>query len=641
MKRTYIYVICWMIACLFLRGTLRAQEPAVVEIHVMPGAPAVVFKYQVKSGETVQVDWGDGKVEELTSPKDALQVIKHSYESYSGAAEGTIVSIKADHLLALEEPKAAQGLSNIVGWGRLQAPILEHFVFVKSRMSLMSLSPTIDFSGCPNLKTLKLHEVNQIILPTPCLLEELEVQGPWYGNDPIFFLTETLDLSQCNRLKKLTLASQAELQKVDLTGCTALEVISVRKSPKLRQLVGIKGLTGSLKDCKLDGNALTFDQLPTWTEAVHEDQTAYAQASALFLPEGMVQDNVVDLSFMAKVTDETGKEHPTTIASVLLSDLPLDPSTYSLGSDGKLVFKKEAFVQTVDGEQVSLATMDVRIAPANDYYPRYGTEEYDPSFAVTLTNPFLHTVETFTVTYKAGDNGQVQANIVDNQSTPLPTGTEVTSGTEVRFVATPDRKYQVDQWTVNGQVVAATGAHNEELVLHVVEAISVEVSFKKKVEIFEVYFEAGDNGSLRAVNGSDGSEVYSGAKIPEGTTITFTATPDKGYKVEAWEVNGVTSPIVSNTITETVHEALTIKVSFSQNISVAQISQESTPSVELLENVLYIHNCAPQMTFALYDMSGALLYSGIVGQGAIDLSMVGSDSSLVVCVGGVSCIVVR
>lgn len=117
MKRTYIYVICWMIACLFLRGTLRAQEPAVVEIHVMPGAPAVVFKYQVKSGETVQVDWGDGKVEELSSPKDALQVIKHSYESYSGAAEGTIVSIKADHLLALEEPKAAQGLSKYCRMG--------------------------------------------------------------------------------------------------------------------------------------------------------------------------------------------------------------------------------------------------------------------------------------------------------------------------------------------------------------------------------------------------------------------------------------------------------------------------------------------------------------------------------------------
>lgn len=557
MKKLSNTLTALLLVALLPIASLYGQEGPVVEVKVIPGAPTVQFRCQVQAGKSVLINWGDGMSERFS--EEELSLVSHSYDF--GAPEGAQVTIEGAFVTALEEPSSREGLSNIAGWGEIHAPELTHFVFVKPRISMMSFSPTLDFSKCPKLKTLRLHDVNEIILPRPSVLEELEVRGAWNTTDPNLFLAKTLDLSQSDKLHTLKLRTQIEVEEIDLTGCTALRVIDVRSCPKLSKLTGIKGLT-NIEECVVKSNALTFDQLPVWTEKLKESETSYSQSKDLWLPETLISKNVVDLSFIHRVADKDGKEHISTIQAVLLNDIPLDSTTYSYADDGKLTFKKEAFAQEADGEQIYLASIDVRIVPANEYYPNYGTEEYDPSFAVTISNPFLSNVERHRVTYSAGEGGTVEAHIVDNNKTPLPSGSEVDEGTEIRLLAKPNRKYLVDTWKVNGEIVAATGAQNEELVTRILGETSIEVTFKKKIETFSVTYEAGEHGSLTAENAADQSTIHSGDGVPEGTTVTFRAVADSGYEVESWEVNGITSPIVSETLTETVNESLLVRVSF-------------------------------------------------------------------------------
>ena len=71
----------------------------------------------------------------------------------------------------------------------------------------------------------------------------------------------------------------------------------------------------------------------------------------------------------------------------------------------------------------------------------------------------------------------------------------------------------------------------------------------------------GTNGMLKAE--VDGNEIHSGDKVTQGKTVTFTATPNSGYKVKEWKVgNDIVTGHTSNTYICTVTKAVTVKVSF-------------------------------------------------------------------------------
>ncbi|MCL2199190.1 MAG: hypothetical protein FWB80_09730, partial [Defluviitaleaceae bacterium] len=53
---------------------------------------------------------------------------------------------------------------------------------------------------------------------------------------------------------------------------------------------------------------------------------------------------------------------------------------------------------------------------------------------------------------------------------------------------------------------------------------------------FDVTFTAGNNGSIGAT--VDGSAITSGDEVTEGSTVVFTATPNSGFRVNEWTVNG-------------------------------------------------------------------------------------------------------
>ena len=71
----------------------------------------------------------------------------------------------------------------------------------------------------------------------------------------------------------------------------------------------------------------------------------------------------------------------------------------------------------------------------------------------------------------------------------------------------------------------------------------------------------GTGGTLKAkVEG--GSEINSGNTVEQGKTVTFTATPDTGYKVKGWTLDGVAVNGANASYALKVSKAANVKVSF-------------------------------------------------------------------------------
>ena len=63
----------------------------------------------------------------------------------------------------------------------------------------------------------------------------------------------------------------------------------------------------------------------------------------------------------------------------------------------------------------------------------------------------------------------------------------------------------------------------------------------------------------------DGAAITSGASVEKGKTVTFTAAPIEGYKVEKWELNGKAEPSEKNAYELKVSEKTDVKVYFKKN----------------------------------------------------------------------------
>ena len=72
----------------------------------------------------------------------------------------------------------------------------------------------------------------------------------------------------------------------------------------------------------------------------------------------------------------------------------------------------------------------------------------------------------------------------------------------------------------------------------------------------------GDNGTLKAKTGE--GEINSGDKVEEGKVVTFTATPNSGYQVKGWTLDGKTIAEAGKgtEYKHTVTKACAITVSF-------------------------------------------------------------------------------
>ena len=73
----------------------------------------------------------------------------------------------------------------------------------------------------------------------------------------------------------------------------------------------------------------------------------------------------------------------------------------------------------------------------------------------------------------------------------------------------------------------------------------------------------GGNGTLKATVG--GTEISSGDTVEQGKTIVFTATPDSGFHVKGWTLDGNAVNGTNNSYSFPVTKAAEVKVSFESN----------------------------------------------------------------------------
>jgi hypothetical protein len=109
------------------------------------------------------------------------------------------------------------------------------------------------------------------------------------------------------------------------------------------------------------------------------------------------------------------------------------------------------------------------------------------------------------------------------------------------FTAEPAPNYQVKEWTLNGTPVA-DNTTNEFVIASLDVDITVTVEFEEVVtETYTVTFsvvevDGATNGTLTAAVNE--VELTSGDEVEEGSGVVFTATPNDGYKVKTWTLNG-------------------------------------------------------------------------------------------------------
>ena len=84
-------------------------------------------------------------------------------------------------------------------------------------------------------------------------------------------------------------------------------------------------------------------------------------------------------------------------------------------------------------------------------------------------------------------------------------------------------------------VRAASTDHYQEASVDVKIIVTDDSVSEQKITL---QYEAGENGSLNAVNAASGESLSNGAQIEPNTEVRFTAVPDQGYSVKNWIVNG-------------------------------------------------------------------------------------------------------
>jgi len=156
--------------------------------------------------------------------------------------------------------------------------------------------------------------------------------------------------------------------------------------------------------------------------------------------------------------------------------------------------------------------------------------------------------ETFSIMFNAGEHGGIDAKAGGKK---IDTGAKLAKDTVITFTATPETGYKVDKWSViGGELVSGTGTDgNTTAQVKITANAKVNVSFKAETVTpppaseFTVEMTHGANGNISA-----NPAIPAGGKVTKDTVITFTATPETGYKVDKWSVTG--GELVSGTGTD-------------------------------------------------------------------------------------------
>ena len=167
------------------------------------------------------------------------------------------------------------------------------------------------------------------------------------------------------------------------------------------------------------------------------------------------------------------------------------------------------------------------------------TQKADKDLNVEVS--FIKDIELYTVEFTAGEGGAIAAT-VGAEAKAIQSKDQVEQGAVITFTATPQEGYELDQWMVNDKPAVAgadTKIEGNKLIVTLGDQdLLVKVTFKKVIVKHAVTFTAGEGGAIAATVGPDAKAIQSKDQVEQGAVITFTATPQEGYELDQWMVNG-------------------------------------------------------------------------------------------------------
>lgn len=168
----------------------------------------------------------------------------------------------------------------------------------------------------------------------------------------------------------------------------------------------------------------------------------------------------------------------------------------------------------------------------------------------TVTVTFKPKIKKYKIMLNKNEYGTVTV------SPALPADGMVEQYKTLTFTATPNEGYEVE-WTG----AAPDNADKNKATLTVTANAVVTATFKKpgnsaEVQNYHVALSSGNNGTLIA-----DTPLPADGMVAAGSTLTFTATPDSVYEVEAW-TGAVSDPSDSTKATLTVTAHTTVAVTF-------------------------------------------------------------------------------
>ena len=261
--------------------------------------------------------------------------------------------------------------------------------------------------------------------------------------------------------------------------------------------------------------------------------------------------------------------------------VPAELSEIQLTASGGFLEEDQALLERAIAIQCGLYGSDGAIRDVGGVYDvtlSYKSDGEGAAAAAELQNKYNITLESGEITYlshsavvnySAGENGTLQAQYVENSEYGFVSGASIPVSYGLRFVATPAVGFQFAEWTVtlNGTAVAwedealqgiVTFTETESAVILRVSSLEAliqavqgesEGSGEDAAPVLQV--QAAFTSQNRTVTFSvatpsygavtaqqDGQSLNSGVSVAHGSSVTFTATPNEGYVVESWAVNG-------------------------------------------------------------------------------------------------------
>ncbi len=262
--------------------------------------------------------------------------------------------------------------------------------------------------------------------------------------------------------------------------------------------------------------------------------------------------------------------------------VPAELDDIQLTASGGFLEEDQALLERAMAVQCGLYGSDGAIRDVGGVYDvtlSYKSDEEGIAAAAELQSKYNITLESGEITYlshsavvnySAGENGTLQAQYVENSEYGFVSGASIPVSYGLRFVATPAVGFQFAEWTVtlNGTAVAwedealqgiVTFTETESAVILRVSSLEAliqavqgesEGSGEDAAPVLQVQAaftsqnrtvtfsadESTTNGTVTAQQ--NGQSLNSGVSVAHGSSMTFTATPNEGYVVESWVVNG-------------------------------------------------------------------------------------------------------